>query len=75
MQKEDVNTMTKKQNVKKISEWQKLHTKIINFRVNKTTDVDIIERLEQVGGKTPYIKQLIREDIRRQSGYNKQEGN
>jgi hypothetical protein len=33
--------------------------------MNINTEMDIIERLEEVGNKNGYIKQLIREDIER----------
>ncbi|MCI5862545.1 MAG: hypothetical protein SOR59_06195 [Lachnospiraceae bacterium] len=35
----------------------------INIRLNKETDLDIIEKLNNVGNKQGYIKELIRKDI------------
>lgn len=35
----------------------------ISFKLNKTTDADILKRLEQVPSKLGYIKELIRKDI------------
>lgn len=35
----------------------------INIRLNKETDLDIIEQLNNVGNKQGYIKELIRKDI------------
>lgn len=36
------------------------------FSLNKKTDSDIIEKLENVTNKTGYFKKLIREDIERE---------
>ena len=33
------------------------------IKLNINTEMDIIEKLEQVGNKSGYIKKLIREDI------------
>ena len=35
----------------------------ISLKLNKGTDADILERLEQVPSKQGYIKRLIRADI------------
>lgn len=37
--------------------------KQIKFNFVKSTDADIIEKLEKVKNKTDYIKKLIRDDI------------
>lgn len=47
------------------SEWGKEHSKIINVRFNAETDKDILDKLDAVGNKTDYIRQLIREDIKK----------
>ena len=39
------------------------HTKQIKLKLNLETDKDILERLEEVGNKQGYIKELIRRDI------------
>ena len=39
------------------------HTTQIKLKLNLTTDADILERLNEVGNKQGYIKQLIRDDI------------
>lgn len=36
----------------------------INIRLNKETDLDIIEKLNNVDNKQGYIKELIRKDIK-----------
>lgn len=38
------------------------------IKLNFNTEMDIIERLDQVGNKSGYIKKLIREDIARRTG-------
>lgn len=35
----------------------------VNIRLNKETDFDIIDKLNTVGNKQGYIKELIRKDI------------
>lgn len=37
------------------------------IKLNINTELDIIERLEQVGNKSGYIKKLIRDDIAKKS--------
>lgn len=55
-----------------ISEWNKKHTKQIVVRFNIEKEKDLLDRLNKKG-KAPYIKKLIREDIKKEC-YNK-EGN
>lgn len=40
------------------------NTQQVRLKLNKKTDADILERLEQVGNKQGYIKELIRNDIK-----------
>ena len=40
------------------------NTKAVKLKLNKATDADILEKLESVGNKQGYIKDLIRKDIR-----------
>ena len=51
--------------IKAINKFNKEKTKCIQIRLNKNTDADIIERLENVPSKMGYIKKLIRDDINR----------
>lgn len=46
------------------------HTNTYLLRFNHKTDKDIIEKLENVGNKTAYIKRLIREDMKRSAPSN-----
>ena len=43
--------------------YDKKATKKILLKLNKTTDADILARLEEVPNKQGYIKALIRDDI------------
>lgn len=43
------------------------NTTSVRLKLNINTEMDIIERLEEVKNKNGYIKQLIREDINRHS--------
>ncbi len=45
------------------AKYKKETTTIINIRLHKEYDTDIIEKLNTVGNKQGYIKQLIRSDI------------
>lgn len=39
------------------------HIKAVYLKLNKIYDADIIEKLEAVGNKQGYIKELIRKDM------------
>lgn len=57
--------MATKAQIKATAKYDKLNTKQVILKLNKTTDKDIIERLEGVDSKMGYIKDLIRADINR----------
>lgn len=44
--------------------YDKNNTRSILFKFNLTNDADILSKLEEVGNKQGYIKELIRKDIR-----------
>ena len=46
-----------------IKKYEKENTKRFSLKLNKKTDRDILERLDEVENKTQYIKMLIRKDI------------
>jgi hypothetical protein len=54
------------------AKYDKENTIQFKMKLNKKTDLDVIEALEsaslQDGGKQGYIKRLIREDIERNKG-------
>lgn len=54
-----------KSQIEAIAKYNKEKTKTYLLRLNKETDKDIIELLEDTDNKTGYIKSLIREDIER----------
>ena len=43
--------------------YDKANTKQILLKLNKNTDADILDRLDQVDNMQGYIKELIRKDI------------
>lgn len=43
--------------------WDAANTIQVKLKLNKNTDVDIIEKLQSVDNKQGYIKELIRADI------------
>ena len=47
------------------AKYQEANTRLLSIRLNFNTDQDIIDRLNQVESKAGYIKELIRQDIRR----------
>lgn len=40
----------------------------MSFDFNRKSDADVIEKLDSVENKTGYIKQLVRDDIKREGG-------
>ncbi|MDD5880996.1 hypothetical protein [Stecheria intestinalis] len=54
---------TSEERLETIREWQARHTTKITLRFNNESDRDIIEKLQSVGNKTEYIRQLIKEDM------------
>lgn len=48
--------------------YHKAHTIGLSMRLFKRTEQDIIEKLESVPNKAGYIKQLIRDDIKKNGG-------
>lgn len=47
-----------------VQKYDAANTVQLHFKLNRGTDKDILERLDQVENKQGYIKDLIREDIR-----------
>ena len=47
---------------KAAAKYDKSHTKGVYIKLNKTTDADILNRLQEVGNVQGYIKELIRKD-------------
>lgn len=45
------------------AKYDKEHTKSILFKFNTTSDADILAKLDEVGNKQGYIKELIRNNI------------
>ena len=45
------------------AKYDKKHTRSILFKFNTTNDADILAKLDEVGNKQGYIKELIRENI------------
>lgn len=54
-----------KAQIKAVNKFNKEKTKCIQIRLNKSTDADILEKLDQVSSKMGYIKELIRKDLNR----------
>lgn len=47
------------------AKYDKANTVGVYLKLNKATDADIIEHLHKVSNRQGYIKELIRDDIRR----------
>ena len=43
--------------------YDQAHTRQVKLKLNRRTDKDILDKLDSVGSKQTYIKQLIRTDI------------
>lgn len=53
------NEITKRAQAK----WDKANTVRVQMKLSKTTDADVIRKLEEVDSKQGYIKELIRKDM------------
>ncbi len=47
------------------AKYDETHTKQIKLKLNLETDKDILQKLEEVGNKQGYIKELIRRDLKK----------
>ena len=47
------------------AKYDKANTKQVKLKLNKITDADILEILDQTPNVQGYIKQLIRDDVRK----------
>ena len=56
--------MATKAQLKAQTKYDKTHTRSILFKLNQTSDADILAKLDDVGNKQGYVKELIRRDIR-----------
>lgn len=45
--------------------YDKANTRQIKLKLNLKTDADILEKLDSVGNKQGYIKELIRKDLKK----------
>lgn len=46
-----------------VAKYDKDNTVRLSLKLNKTTDADILEKLESVESKQGYVKELIRRDM------------
>ena len=58
--------MPKKQTLYQ-KKYDKANSKFISLKLNLKYDADILEKLDSVESKQGYIKQLIREDIKKKN--------
>lgn len=58
--------MATKAQIKAQAKYDKTHTRSVLFKFNLTTDADVLMRLDEVGNRQGYIKDLIRNDVRGQ---------
>lgn len=45
--------------------YNKEHYKVVNFKLNKETEKEILEHLEAQPNKQGYIKELIKQDMKK----------
>lgn len=62
IKKGDVKDVVTDAQKRAAAKYDKSHTKGVYIKLNKTTDADILERLQEVGNVQGYIKELIRKD-------------
>ena len=58
---------TKKERMEYIRQYEKVNVKAYRLRLNKITDKDVIDKIEEQPNKINYIRQLILADIRKAS--------
>lgn len=51
--------------IKAQNKYDKEHTRQIHLKLNRRTDVDVLEKLDSVQSKQGYIKALIRADLKK----------
>lgn len=56
--------MASQAQIRAVRKYDDAHTKQILLKFNLDTDKDILEKLESVGNKQGYIKELIRRDMK-----------
>ena len=57
--------MTSDARKRAVAKYDAQNTKQIKLKLNLRSDHDILEKLEEVGNVQGYIKQLIRDDIKK----------
>lgn len=57
-------TEAQKRAQKRYDEANRVRWRMVNLKLNKDTDADIIEKLESEGSMNGYIKKLIRKDMK-----------
>lgn len=50
--------------LRKFAEYDKANTVQVKMKLNKKHDADILDKLNSVGNKQGYIKELIRKDLK-----------
>lgn len=60
---EEKKPKTKRSQLEAQIKYDRDHVTRISLKLNKTTDKDILDKLDSVPGKQTYIKELIRRDI------------
>ena len=53
--------------IKAVYKYDREHTRQVHLKLNRRTEVDVLEKLDSVPNKQGYIKGLIRADIERSS--------
>ena len=61
--------MSEKKQVTKYDRYNAKASRYFSLKFNRSTDAELIEKLEQVGSINGYIRRLIREDIERSKGH------
>lgn len=62
MEQNNMSKMTEAQ-IRASEKWRKANTTSVMFRVNNTTDADVLEHLKTIDNKRAYFLKLIREDM------------
>ena len=58
-----MNAKTSAAHLRANAKWDKENTRQVKFKFSIKTDKDILDKLDNVGNKQGYVKELIRADI------------
>ena len=65
MNSQELNMAISEAKKKADEKWKKANLRQIKFSFNRTGDKDVLDKLDSVENKTEYVRELIRDDIKK----------